>query len=94
MEYVGKQQKVVIIIQIRLLTALSTDGAQFDVYLTDQERAVSVVKDSGTVSVSKWATIREALAFLCGAGCEIDTQTDGRQLIDKAVTAKYATLQR
>lgn len=78
-----------IIIQIRLLTA-STDDARFDVFLTNQTRGVSVVKDSGTVSVSKWATIREALAYLIGCGCENIGAADDRQLIEKAIDAKYS----
>lgn len=78
-------------LQIRLMTA-ANNIATFDVFITDAKPSISVVRDDGTVTVTKWTTIREALAFLCGAGCEIDTQTDGRQLIDKAVTAKYSAL--
>lgn len=74
------------------LMSAATETALFDVYLTDTAPSVSVVRDDGTVTVTKWTTLREALAYLIGAGCEIDTQTDGRQLIDKAVTAKYAAL--
>ena len=76
------------------LMSASTDNALFDVYLTDTAPSVSVVRDDGHITATRWHTIREALAYLIGAGCEIDTQTDGRQLIDKAVTAKYSALQR
>lgn len=81
------------ITQIKLLSA-QTESAAFDVFLTtDKSPGVSVVRDDGKqITATNWQTIREALAFLVGAGCEIDAQTDNRQLIDEAVTAKYAAL--
>lgn len=78
-------------LQIRLMTA-ANNIATFDVFITDAKPSISVVRDDGTVTVTKWTTLREALAYLIGCGCEIDAPTDERRLIDRAVTAKYAAL--
>lgn len=74
------------------LMSASTETALFDVYLTDTAPSVSVVRDDGHITATRWHTIREALAYLIGCGCEIDAPTDERRLIDRAVSAKYAAL--
>lgn len=74
------------------LMSASTENALFDVYLTDTSPGVSVVKDDGHITATRWNTIAEALAFLVGAGCEIDAPADDRRLIERAIDAKYAAL--
>lgn len=64
--------------------------ATFDVFITDAKPSISVVRDDGTVTVTKWTTLREALAYLIGAGCENIGAADDRQLIEKAIDAKYS----
>lgn len=75
---------------IKLLTA-ETDTAHFDVFMTRDFPPVSVVCDDGQVFVTRWSSIKEALAYLIGRGCEIDA-ADDRQLVEKAVDAKYASI--
>ena len=73
---------------MKLMTA-ETDSARFDVYLTDQDPGVSVIRDDGHISATKWTSIGEAVAFLIGSGCEIDNVLDNREAIDAALTEKY-----
>ena len=72
------------------LMSASTENALFDVYLTDTAPSVSVVRDDGHITATRWHTIREALAYLIGAGCENIGAADDRQLIEKAIDAKYS----
>ena len=70
----------------------ATEGAAFDVYLTDAKPGISVVKDDGHISATRWSTSREALAYLVGCGCDIAPLND-RQLIETAISAKYGNLE-
>ena len=75
------------ILVIKLLTA-ETDTAHFDVFMTRDFPPVSVVCDNGQVFVTRWSSIKEALAYLIGRGCEIDA-ADGCQLVEDAIERKY-----
>lgn len=72
---------------IRLLSA-ETDTAHFDVFMTRDFPPVSVVCDNGQVFATRWNSIKEALAYLIGRGCEIDA-VDDRQLVENAIEKKY-----
>ena len=72
---------------VRLLSA-ATDTAQYDVFMTDKTPPVSVVCNDGQVFVTRWSSIKEALAYLIGRGCEIDA-ADDHQLVENAIERKY-----
>lgn len=85
------EKEVIFQVQIRLMSA-ATDTAQYDVFITDAIPAVSVVRDDGTVRVTRWNSIKEAVAYLIGAGCDLSDADDTKDMVDRAISAKYAAL--